>query len=159
GNEGRTQPLTANERMMLDDMRDGVGPYAGMTEADLMALAESTFLPRPGRTLASSQYTFDANLAIPFEALGTHTVVVGTQIVDGELEDSVFGMESGVPGGKQDHEMWSVFVEDSWSPIQPLTITAGVRYDEHDMFGSEVSPRLYGVYTLTDSWTIKGGVC
>lgn len=157
-NEGRTQPLTAIERLLLDDMRDAVGPYAGMSEDERKALAESTFLPRPGRTLNSSQYTLDANLTLPFEAFGNHIVLLGTQVVDGKLEDSVFGMESNQPGSEQEHKMYSLFIEDSWSPIQPLTITAGVRYDEHDIFGSQVSPRLYGVYALTDSWTLKGGV-
>ena len=36
----------------------------------LRALAESTFLPRPKRTLESAQYTLDARLDIPFTAAG-----------------------------------------------------------------------------------------
>src|SRR5690606_33382334 len=56
-NEGRTQPLTVGERLLLQDMYDGVGSYAGMSEAERKALAENTFLPRPDRPLTSSQYT------------------------------------------------------------------------------------------------------
>lgn len=157
-NEGRTLPLTVEERLLLQAMYDGVDDYADMTEAERKALAEDTFLPRPDRPLQSRQYTLDAHVNLPFEAAGKHNLLIGAQVIDGELEDGVFGMESGEPGGIQKQEMASLFVEDSWTPVEPLTITAGVRYDEHDLFGGQTSPRLYGVYSLTESWTIKGGV-
>lgn len=157
-NEGRTLPLTVSERLLLQDMYDGAGAYAGMTEDERRALAERTFLPRPSRPLDSRQYTLDARINIPLQAAGSHMLVIGGQVIDGELEDGVFGMESDNPGAVQEQKMYSLFVEDSWTPVEPLTITAGVRYDEHDVFGSQVSPRLYGVYSLSDSWTVKGGV-
>ncbi|BFM08964.1 TonB-dependent receptor domain-containing protein [Halioxenophilus aromaticivorans] len=157
-NEGRTQPLTVTERQLLQEMYSGTGIYAGMSEEERKALAESTFLPRPDRPLESSQYTLDAQVDIPFNAAGRHMLVVGGQMIDGELEDGVFGMESNNPGAVQDQEMYSLFVEDSWTITDPLTVTMGVRYDEHKVFGSQVSPRLYGVYRLSDAWTVKGGV-
>ncbi|MGM0631220.1 MAG: TonB-dependent receptor domain-containing protein, partial [Pseudomonadota bacterium] len=55
-------------------------------------------------------------------------------------------------------KMYSLFVEDNWMPIADFTLTGGVRYDEHDVFGSQVSPRLYAVYNLSPAWTVKGGV-
>ena len=54
--------------------------------------------------------------------------------------------------------MWSLFVEDNWTPIDPLTITFGIRYDDHNMFGGHVSPRAYAVYDLTPNWVLKGGI-
>ncbi|CAM5224048.1 exogenous ferric siderophore receptor [Alishewanella longhuensis] len=33
-----------------------------------------------------------------------------------------------------------------------------MRHDDHQVFGNQLSPRLYGVYTISDAWTIKGGV-
>ena len=116
------------------------------------------FLPRPARTLESAQYTLDAKVDIPFEAAGQHVAVVGAQLIRGELTDGVFGMESGRPGGVQDHDMYSVFVEDTWTVFAPLSITGGLRYDDHKVFGNHVSPRLYGVYDLDERWTVKGGV-
>lgn len=157
-NEGRTQPLTVTERLLLQEMYDGTGAYAGLTEEERITIAENTFLPRPDRPLDSRQYTLDARVDIPFQAAGNHIFVIGGQLIDGELEDGVFGMESNNPGAIQDQEMYSLFVEDSWTPFDPFTLTAGIRYDEHDVFGSQVSPRLYGVYALNDTWTIKGGV-
>lgn len=157
-NEGRTLPLSVDERLLLQDMFDGNGAYAGMSEEERRDLAENTFLPRPDRPLDSRQYTLDANINIPLDAFGSHILLIGGQMIDGELEDGVFGLESNQPGGVQDQEMYSLFIEDSWTPVTPFTLTAGIRYDEHDVFGSQISPRLYGVYTLSDSWTVKGGV-
>jgi outer membrane receptor for ferrienterochelin and colicins len=157
-NDGRTLPFTVAEREQLLAMIDGTGQYAGMALAERRALAESTFLPRPKRTLESAQYTLDAKLDIPFQAAGEHTLVVGTQVIRGELTDGVFGTEKGTPGQKQEHDMYSLFVEDNWKVSAPLTLTAGLRYDDHAVFGDHLSPRLYGVYTLNEQWTVKGGV-
>lgn len=158
-NEGRTLPFTVAERLQLQEMYDGTGSYAGMDEEARKALAEATFLPRPERELSSSQYTLDARVDMPIStSLGEQMLVIGGQVIDGELSDGVFGMEDGDAGGVQDQQMYSVFVEDSWSTTDDFTLTAGVRYDNHDFFGSQVSPRLYSVYNLSEAWTIKGGV-
>lgn len=158
-NKGRTMPFTVAERQQLLAMIDATGNYASMTEVERKALAEATFLPRPERELASNQYTFDAKLDMPFELVGQqHVVVVGTQVIRGELSDGVFGMEDGTPGQVQEHNMVSLFAEDTWYMLDPLAITLGLRYDDHEVFGSQLSPRLYGVYTLSEAWTFKGGV-
>jgi outer membrane receptor for ferrienterochelin and colicins len=159
-NNGRTMPLSVAERELLQKMYDGTDPeYAGMDEEARKALAAETFLPRNKRPLESNQYTIDARLDVPINDLaGEHNLVIGTQITSGELTDGVFGMEDGEVNGVQKQDMYALFIEDNWTIIEPLTITAGVRYDNHDVFGSNVSPRLYSVYTLSDNWTIKGGV-
>jgi outer membrane receptor for ferrienterochelin and colicins len=54
--------------------------------------------------------------------------------------------------------MYSLFAEDTWYLIDPFALTMGLRYDDHETFGDQFSPRLYGVYTLSDEWTFKGGV-
>ncbi|QJR82784.1 TonB-dependent receptor [Alteromonas pelagimontana] len=158
-NDGRTLPLSVAERLLLQQMYDGTGDYTGLTEDERRALAEDTFLPRPKRPLESSQYTIDARLDIPLSGLaGEHNLVLGGQVIDGELNDGVFGLEDSQAGGVQEQKMWSLFAEDNWSPNDYLTITAGVRYDEHDVFGGQTSPRLYAVYTISNNWTVKGGV-
>lgn len=157
-NDGRTLPFTVAEREQLLAMIDGTGDYAGLAEAERRALAEATFLPRPKRTLESAQYTLDAQLNAPFQLAGDHVAVIGAQVIRGELTDGVFGMEEGSPGQVQDHNMWSLFAEDTWQATTAFAVTGGVRYDDHEVFGDHFSPRLYGVYSLNDQWTIKGGV-
>ncbi|WP_051321562.1 TonB-dependent receptor domain-containing protein [Chrysiogenes arsenatis] len=158
-NDGRTLPFTVAERQQLLEMIDGTGAYAGMSVDDRKALAEATFLPRGKRTLESRQYTLDGRVDIPFELAGWHhNAVIGMQVVRGELEDGIFGMESGQTGGVQDHNTWALFAEDTWHILDSLSLTGGLRYDEHSVFGEQLSPRLYAVYALNDQFTLKGGV-
>jgi outer membrane receptor for ferrienterochelin and colicins len=158
-NNGRTLPFTVAERQELLAMLQGSGAYANLSEDERKAAAQATFLPRPKRVLQSNQYTLDAKLDIPLHKLaGDHLLVVGGQIIDGELQDGVFGMESGTPGKVQDHKMWSLFIEDNWMLTDAFTLTGGVRYDNHDIFGDNLSPRIYGVYNLNPQWTVKGGI-
>ncbi|KPL69285.1 TonB-dependent receptor [Erythrobacter sp. SG61-1L] len=160
-NKGRTMPFSVAERLLLQEMYSGTGDYAGMTTAERRAIAEETFLPRPLRTLESAQYTLDARLDIPVENLaGDHHFVIGGQYIDGTLDDGVFGLEASVGGieAVQDHRIWSVFAEDNWSLAEGLTITGGIRYDHHNMFGGHFSPRLYANYEVTPTLTVKGGV-
>ena len=156
-NEGRTLPLTADERQQYDDI---VATNADCVEdagSDAcLAVLGSTFLPRPERTLESSELRLDGKLDLPIN--DQHFVVVGTQILRGELEDGVFGLESGDAGKVFENNFWALYAEDNWTPVEPFTLTAGVRYDNHETFGDQISPRLYGVYTLSPSWTVKGGV-
>lgn len=160
-NKGRTMPFSVAERLLLQQMWSGTGAYAGLTTAQRRAIAEQTFLPRPLRTLESAQYTLDARLDIPVENFGgTHHFVIGGQYIDGTLDDGVFGLEAAVGGieAVQDHKIWSLFAEDNWTPFDGLTITGGIRYDDHNLFGGHVSPRLYANYDITPALTIKGGV-
>ena len=158
-NNGRTLPLSVAERLQLQEMYDGTGEYANMDEQARKDLAEETFLPRPKRPLESSQYTYDLRFDIPMSgALGDHNFVVGGQLIDGELKDGVFGLESNEAGKVQEQNMYSIFAEDNWMMTDNFTLTAGARFDDHDVFGSQVSPRLYGVYNVNDTWTVKGGI-
>ena len=167
GNHGRTLPFSVDERVAHRSLYCNnaatctTGPYAGMTRAQRQQLMVDTFLPRPKRVMESSQYTLDGKLDIPLDSrLGSHHLVLGGQVIDGELEDGVFGMEGGGYGGGtvQEHQMWSLFAEDNWTPVESLTVTGGLRYDDHNLFGGHFSPRLYGVYNLSEAWVLKGGV-
>ncbi|WP_286233662.1 TonB-dependent receptor domain-containing protein [Thalassotalea sediminis] len=158
-NNGRTLPLSVAERLLLQKMYDGTGKYENMTEDQRRDLAEETFLPRPERPLDSSQYTFDLRFDIPIDNLaGDHNLVLGMQAINGELKDGVFGLESGNAGAIQEQKMYSLFAEDNWMITDKFTLTAGVRFDDHDVFGDQTSPRIYAVYNINDNWTVKGGV-
>ncbi|MDX5446043.1 MAG: TonB-dependent receptor, partial [Zoogloeaceae bacterium] len=162
-NNGRTMPFSVAERQELQALWDAVpggnasAKLANMTPAQRAQL--EAFLPRDKRTLQSNQYTLDGRLDIPLTNLaGDHLLVVGGQIIRGKLKDDIFGLESGSGGAVQDHKMWALFVEDNWMPTDRFTLTAGVRHDHHDLFGNNLSPRLYGAFKATPQWTLKGGV-
>ncbi|MGB3845395.1 MAG: TonB-dependent receptor [Sphingopyxis sp.] len=160
-NKGRTMPFSVAERLLLQQMYSGTGPYAGIPTAERRALAERTFLPRPLRTLESAQSTLDVRIDIPVENLaGRHNFVIGGQYIDGTLDDGVFGLEAAVGGidAVQDHRLWSLFAEDNWTIFEGFSLTGGIRYDNHNLFGGHVSPRLYANYAITPTLTVKGGV-
>jgi len=164
-NLGRSMPFSVDERKALQNLWDaacvaggGAANCANANMADLtpaqMAELES-FLPRQRRTMETRQLTFDAKMDIP---LGDHLLIVGGQYIDAEHEDGVFSLSGGAYDKVQPHKQWALFAEDNYMMTDSFTLTGGVRYDNHQKFGSNVSPRLYGVYHLNADWTIKGGV-
>ncbi|PNU03263.1 TonB-dependent receptor domain-containing protein [Novosphingobium guangzhouense] len=160
-NLGRTRPFSVAERLLLQEMWDGSGEYANLSEAQRRQIAADTFLPRPDRDLESNQYTLDARLVAPVkDFFGDHEFVVGGQYINGELKDGVFGLEATTGGvaAVQKQKQWSLFAEDNWSPIDPLTVTLGVRYDEHAVFGGQFSPRAYAVFNVLPTLVVKGGI-
>jgi outer membrane receptor for ferrienterochelin and colicins len=63
----------------------------------------------------------------------------------------------GLPGGDAQARHASVFLQDEWRLQPALTLTAGLRRDQHQRFGGVWSPRVYGVWHLARAWTLKGG--
>lgn len=84
--------------------------------------------------------------------LGEHFLTFGGQYKKEEFED---------PGQDLvniDRWLAAVFTEAEWSLFDDLLLTTGVRYNDEELFDGHVSPRIYGVYHLTDNWTLKSGV-
>ena len=160
-NKGRTLPFSPEERARLQALWNAVPGGNANAKLNNMTPAQraqlEAFLPRPARVMETRQYTLDGKLDMPF---GNHLVVVGGQYIDGEMEDGTFGMfgNNPQPGTTQKHEMTSVFAEGNWALAPSFTLTTGVRHDDHNIFGGQTSPRVYGVWEHSPSWTFKGGV-
>nr|WP_231363484.1 TonB-dependent receptor [Thioalkalivibrio sulfidiphilus] len=106
--------------------------------------------PRLGtaRTLESETTVLESKL---ITGLGDHLVSIGAQYIDAELTD-------GIPETTFSNSQWGVFIEDEWSVTERLALTGGLRYDKHDAFGGQLTPRAYAVWSATEAWTLKGGV-
>ncbi len=100
------------------------------------------------RTLELRTHLLDSRLAV---YAGDHTLVVGTQYLDPELDN---GFSPERFGGRQ----ISAYLEDEWQMTPDLALTAGIRYDDNENFGSVWTQRGYLVWTPNAAWTIKGGV-
>ena len=102
---------------------------------------------------------FDALLTLPFDS---HVLKTGLQYNHSNL--SGIANEASIPGYKKGNvneitgKTWAVFVEDEYAVTDKLSLTGGLRLDDSDQYGSHFSPRIYGVYKLTDLWTLRGGV-
>ncbi len=91
----------------------------------------------------------DAHIVVP--AGDAHRLVVGGEYRRETLEHSSFA------SGEGSLDYTSVFAQDEWRISDDFLVTVGARYDDHENFGSEFSPRAYVVYHLNDKWSFKGG--
>jgi len=93
--------------------------------------------------------------------LGDHVVTLGGQYKQEQFIDETNGLlTSNIPGAERETDRWiaALYAEADWRVLDDLSITTGLRYDDDELFGGHLSPRIYGVYTLTPEWTVKGGV-
>ena len=88
--------------------------------------------------------------------LGDHLLTVGANFEKEELSDDTSNRIS--DRTEVDASKWALFAEDEWMLPGNVSITAGLRLDDDENFGSHVSPRLYGVWGMAPRWTLKGGV-
>lgn len=101
------------------------------------------------RTLETTNTVFDAKLVRSLS--DNHVLTVGGQWWDAELVDGL------VPSPYQQRS-WALFAEDEWHLRRDLALTLGLRHDQHDAFGSHLSPRAYLVWNPRADLTVKGGI-
>jgi outer membrane receptor for ferrienterochelin and colicins len=160
-NLGRSLPLTVDERLALQQIWDTARLAQNTNRPQLTpALREqlqADFLPRPLRELAIENLIVDSKWD---SSIGNHYYVTGFQYLDSEMEDGVFGMygDGFRDGTTQRHRQLAVFAEDSWELHPKLTLTFGGRYDDHNIFNGQFSPRVYFNFRPESAWTLKGGV-
>lgn len=92
--------------------------------------------------------------------LGRHMLTFGGQYKYEDLVDETNGLIGTIDSATDEADRWlaAVFAEMEWSVTDDLNITTGLRYDDDELFGGHLSPRIYANYFLTPEWTIKGGV-
>ena len=52
----------------------------------------------------------------------------------------------------------SLYGEDDYHLTKDFILSTGIRYNYDEHYGSHVSPRIYGIYSLSDFFALKGGV-
>jgi len=160
-NLGRSLPLTVSERARLQELWDENCPTTTACRQipdDVREILVTEFLPRPLRTLEIKSHTLDSRVDT---SIGdSHALSVGAQYYDAEMEDGVFGMfgDGYRDDTVQPHRQSAIFVEDHWGLTDELVATLGLRYDHHNIFGGNASPRVYLTWQTNDWWTLKGGI-
>lgn len=92
---------------------------------------------------------------------GSHVFTVGGQYKYEDFTDKSNGLlTSNIDGAVASVDRWlaAVFAEAEWGVTEDLAVTTGLRYNDDELFGGHLSPRLYGVYQSTDNLTLKGGI-
>lgn len=101
------------------------------------------------RLLESKDTIFDTKLATQY--FDAHNITLGGQWWDASIKD-------GLRVNKDvSFKQIGVFAEDTWALTPSLALTTGLRFDNHDTFGSFWTPRTYLVWNANDNWTLKGG--
>jgi len=61
--------------------------------------------------------------------------------------------------GTQSQQLESVYLQDEWQILSPLTINYGLRFDHYSAYssGSQLSPRINFVWQLASGTTVHGG--
>jgi len=82
---------------------------------------------------------------------------VQTQGIDYVIHnyDKSTGNETGMVTVNEDVKTSSLYVQDEITLFEDFTIVAGLRYDDHSTFGSEVNPKLSLMYKLFEDTTFR----
>jgi outer membrane receptor protein involved in Fe transport len=81
---------------------------------------------------------------LPIDAAGVQTSLYPLTIVE---------------NGSQVQQIESIYLQDEWRPLTPLTVNYGLRFDRYSAYssGSQVSPRVNAVWEFDTGTTLHGG--
>ncbi|MFC6377912.1 ligand-gated channel protein [Tatumella terrea] len=124
------------------------------------AVNTSSYLQReetnnPGRAMKSYNTTLNTQGQW---LLDEHSITLGGQYGYETLHDDGNQLEAAAGLNKLTRWSWAVFAEDEWAMTQSFSLTGGIRMDKDQNYGTHWTPRGYGVWHLSDQWTVKGGV-
>ncbi|WP_241557856.1 TonB-dependent receptor domain-containing protein [Falsirhodobacter deserti] len=105
----------------------------------------------------------DAKVTTPVDFHGQHRLTFGGQYLKTEVSDQNPGAQAQLPSAERFDEkfslyQWALFAEDEWQLRDDFALTLGLRYNEHEAYGGHITPRIYGVWDVSDALTIKGGI-
>lgn len=87
-----------------------------------------------------------------FEPIHQHRLTMGSEWRKEELEDLSVNHQ-----GKNKAIHRAVFLQDEWQLTQDWSLTLGSRFDQHEAFGWENSPRAYLIYQFNPHWQMRFG--
>ena len=107
-------------------------------------------------TAPQTHFTKEKNLyakAYANVTAGSNAIVAGIDYRHQGIEDKTTYLET----GKLSIDELAAFVQDEITVADNLFVTLGGRLDNHEIFGSNFSPKAYVVYQVNDALTVKGG--
>ncbi|MCR6585215.1 TonB-dependent receptor [Campylobacter insulaenigrae] len=102
------------------------------------------------RDIIAEDIIFDTKAVIPLGQ--SHILSVGGEYRLEKMQDEIANPTN------FDQYLLAIFAEDEYSIRDDLRFTFGTRYNHHEIFGNNISPRAYLVYNPTEKLTLKGGV-
>ncbi|GLT13529.1 ligand-gated channel protein [Vibrio algivorus] len=105
------------------------------------------------REMESMNTVFKTSLVTP---IYSHTLTSGFEYTYEQLEDYTSNSSSDLT--KLNNYRYAFFLEDEWAIVESFSLTLGARLDNDEKYGTHISPRAYGVWSMTPNWVLKGGV-
>ncbi|MBY6309541.1 TonB-dependent receptor domain-containing protein [Alcaligenes faecalis] len=129
----------------------------GSFDTELSLNREQAYRDGPTQTARPDirNTVIDGKLTLP---LADHMLVGGFQWRKSELQADGYYANPNGAGVDTSVREYSLFLEDEWSLSPSFALTGGVRMDDNEFYGRHWTPRLYGVWSATDAWTLKGGI-
>lgn len=104
-------------------------------------------ITRTNFTDGAESYYAEGDRAL-YRYQGTFTVNAANKVAFGaEREDTT--------ANDADSSIDSLFALDEYKPVEKLTLTGGLRLDDHDTFGSETTGRVAAAYNATDTVIVR----
>lgn len=105
------------------------------------------------RKIDSQNTVFKTSLVTP---IASHTLTSGFEYQYARLVDDTTNSASDL--NTLSNNRYAFFLEDQWDIVDSFSLTVGARLDDDENYGTHVSPRAYGVWSLTSNLVLKGGV-
>lgn len=153
--------VDANSRRAKDDYSDYDRTQYSITHrGDYGRISTQSYLQReennnPTRDMYEKNTIFNTQTQFKYDK---DVISVGARWQHETLNDSTNPFLQN--GQKLDHlkrDSWALFAENEWRVLPTFALTTSARLDHDENYGSELTPKLYGVWTPNKQWTIKGG--
>ena len=107
-----------------------------------------------GNAIASDTLMVNTQGTLFFDS---HIATLGFRYTDERLEDGATNALHDEMTKMQAYQ-YAFFAEDEWFLLDDFSLSLGARYDKNELFGGNISPKVYGIYKATDTVTLKAGV-
>jgi outer membrane receptor for ferrienterochelin and colicins len=150
---GRSLPLRNNSGETRNTRRAVSLAHSGdYNTLGTDSFVQNEWIENQGRDITIENRTARNQWSLP---LGLHSLTLGAGYEDNQLDDETTNAGS---VSEISNSQWSVFAEDEWFIGDRFTLTLGARLDDNERYNTHVSPRIYGVWAIDDTWTLKSGV-
>jgi len=109
----------------------------------------------PGRDMSIKNTEFNSQIAMP---LGDHLTTLGLSYQQEKLNDKGNQLVTETPVDTLKRYQWALFAEDEWSMTDSFSLTGGLRMNRDENYGTNWTPRVYGVWMATEQLSLKGGI-
>ncbi|SHO57549.1 TonB-dependent receptor domain-containing protein [Vibrio quintilis] len=126
------------------------GHYDSVNETTYLQYEKTT---NKGRDIRIKNTVLNTSWVIPTDA---HITTVGGNLTTARLTDNTTNALSDL--NHISDNRYALFAEDEWFLSDTLSLVTGLRGDKSDQFDEHFSPRIYGIWSAAENWTLKGGV-